>query len=205
MSAGQMSSSPGRPDLGRALMLDFPQRIAVYDTYAEAEKAVDYLADNEFPVGNLCIVGTDLKTIERVQGRKTWQGVLLQGLMSGLFTGALIGLMLSMFTEGGMLDMMLVGLGLGAAFGIVNGGLIHSLSGGRRDFNSITQTIASRYEVLGEHKVAARAREMLLGMPGERARQWSGNSGVVTGHDASAGHQPTPNHPHDQAGSSSAR
>ena len=34
-----------------------------------AQKAVDYLADNEFPVENCLIVGTDLKQMERVTGR----------------------------------------------------------------------------------------------------------------------------------------
>jgi hypothetical protein len=32
----------------------------------------------------------------------------------------------------------------------------------------VTQTIATKYEVLCEHKVAAQAREMLQGMPGAR-------------------------------------
>ena len=40
---------------------------------------------------------------------------------------------------------------------------------GRRDFTSVTQTVATKYEVLCEHKVAARAREMLLQAPGARA------------------------------------
>ena len=40
---------------------------------------------------------------------------------------------------------------------------------GRRDFISVTQTVATKYEVLCEHKVAAQAREMLLQLPGARA------------------------------------
>jgi hypothetical protein len=40
---------------------------------------------------------------------------------------------------------------------------------GKRDFTSVTQTVATRYEVLCEHKVAAHAREMLLQLPGARA------------------------------------
>ena len=43
------------------------------------------------------------------------------------------------------------------------------MSRGKRDFTSVTQTVATRYEVLCEHKVAARAREMLQQMPGARA------------------------------------
>lgn len=33
----------------------------------------------------------------------------------------------------------------------------------------MTQTVATKYEVLCEHKVAAQAREMLLQAPGARA------------------------------------
>ena len=43
------------------------------------------------------------------------------------------------------------------------------MSGGKRDFTSVTQTVATKYEVLCEHKVAAQAREMLLRLPGARA------------------------------------
>ena len=45
--------------------------MGIYTTYAEAQKAVDYLADEHFDVQNLAIVGTDLKSIERVLGRRT--------------------------------------------------------------------------------------------------------------------------------------
>lgn len=191
-------STTGRPDLRRALMLEYPQHIAVYETYAEAEKAVDYLADNDFPVSNLCIVGTDLKTIERVQGRRTWGSVMLAGLVSGIFTGVFIGLMLGLFSSGGMTQMLLVGIVLGAAFGILQAAVGHGVTRGQRDFNSITQTVASRYEVLGEHRVAQRARDMLSQMPGERARLWNaGGSGLLPPADRPSPQQ-TPTRPEDQ-------
>jgi len=57
-------------------------------------------------------------------------------------------------------------------FGVVSSAIGHALSGGHRDFNSISLTVASKYEVLGEHKVAAQARELLTTMPGQRAAQF---------------------------------
>jgi hypothetical protein len=51
--------------------LKFPQSVGIYQTYADAQKAVDYLADERFDVQNLAIVGTDLKSVERVLGRRT--------------------------------------------------------------------------------------------------------------------------------------
>lgn len=176
MTTPAAAAAMGRPDLGQALMLEFPQSVAVYDTYADAQKAVDFLADNEFPVANLAIVGTDLKTFERVTGRRTWGTVIGQGAMSGIFMGLLVGIMLSLFVPGGLLVMLLTGIVFGIGFGILNAALSYGLSRGRRDFQSVTQTMASRYEVLGEHKVAQRARDLLREMPGERARAWNGGA-----------------------------
>jgi hypothetical protein len=45
---------------------------------------------------------------------------------------------------------------------------------GRRDFSSVSVTIATRYEVLVEHKHAARARELLATMPGARRAAFGG-------------------------------
>ncbi|WP_235997677.1 general stress protein [Aestuariimicrobium ganziense] len=162
----------GRPTLTSLLTLKYPQSIIVLDSYDEASKAVDFLADQKFPVDQLCIVGTDLKTIERVTGRKTWGSVLLQGATSGVFMGLLVGLMLSLFTQGSMLAMILAGVVFGVLFGAVSSAMGYAMSGGKRDFNSIAQTVATKYEVLGEHKVAAQARELLTQMPGQRAKMF---------------------------------
>lgn len=200
MSTPAAAAAMGRPDLGKALMLEFPQSVAVYDTYADAQKAVDFLADHEFPVANLAIVGTDLKTFERVTGRRTWGTVIAQGALSGVFMGLLVGVMLSLFVPGGLVAMLLTGLVFGVGFGILNAAISYGLSGGRRDFQSVTQTMASRYEVLGEHKVAQQARGLLREMPGERARQWNGGqTGVVNDQPSvttvSAPSQPTGSQP----------
>ena len=53
------------------------QTIASFPDYAEAQRAVDYLSDNGFPVENITIVGSDLKQVERVLGRLTkWKAAL---------------------------------------------------------------------------------------------------------------------------------
>ena len=59
------------------LALEFPQSLAVYDDYAAAQKAVDFLADHHFPVQNCMIVGTELKQVERITGRLTTGRVAL--------------------------------------------------------------------------------------------------------------------------------
>lgn len=154
--------------MSRLMQLDFPQHVAEYPTYEEAQAAVDFLADSKFPVQNLLIVGTNLRLLERVTGRRTWGSVLGQGLISGITTGLMVGLMLMVFLQGDMV-MLFVGLGMGMLFGLLAAGLGQAMSGGKRDFNSAKQTVATRYEVLAEHKVAQQARELLSERPGARA------------------------------------
>jgi hypothetical protein len=148
------------------LKLAFPQSLAVYDDYAAAQKAVDFLADQKFPVEQCMIVGTDLKRIERITGRLTSGRVALAGLLSGLWLGLFVGLIFSLFTEEDALGVILSTLLLGALFGVVWSLLGYAFTRGQRDFSSVTQVVATRYEVLVEHKVAAQARELLAGLPG---------------------------------------
>ncbi|MEP9363385.1 general stress protein [Nocardioides sp. CN2-186] len=159
MNAGVPGASP--------LKLEFPQSLAVYDDYAAAQKTVDFLSDNEFPVQHLMIVGTDLKRVERITGRLTYGRVALGGLLSGVWLGLFIGLIFSFFTtDNSVLGVIVSCMAIGAAFGVVWAILGYALTRGQRDFSSITQVVATRYEVLVEHKVAAEARELLAKLPG---------------------------------------
>jgi hypothetical protein len=150
--------------------LQFPQSVGVYNSYEDAQKAVDYLADQKFEVQNLAIVGTDLKSVERVLGRRNWGTVITQGMQSGISTGLLVALVMLIFTRPqSFLLLLVVALAIGIALGIGFSAAGYAMSRGKRDFTSITQTVATKYEVLCEHKVAAQAREVLQGMPGARA------------------------------------
>lgn len=52
-------------------ILEYPRSVGVYDDYLQAQRVVDYLSDQQFPVQNIALVGTDLKSVERVTGRLT--------------------------------------------------------------------------------------------------------------------------------------
>jgi hypothetical protein len=150
--------------------LQFPQSVGIYNSYADAQKAVDYLADEKFEVQNLAIVGTELKSVERVLGRRNWGTVITQGMQSGISTGLLVALVMLIFAQpGSFLLLLAVSLAIGIALGVGFSAAAYAMSRGKRDFTSITQTVATKYEVLCEHKVAAQAREMLQRMPGARA------------------------------------
>jgi hypothetical protein len=160
-----MSLPTGLPG-ANPLRLEFPQSLAVYDDYAAAQKAVDFLSDNKFPVEQMMIVGTDLKRVERITGRLTTGRVALGGVLSGLWFGLFIGLIFSFFVNENILAMIVSTMLLGAVFFAVAALITYALSRGQRDFSSVTQVVATRYEVLVEHKVAAQARELLAKLPG---------------------------------------
>ena len=144
--------------------------VASYATYEEAQRAVDFAADRRFPVERLAIVAGDLRLVEQVTGREGYGTAALNGAASGAITGVFIGFILGLFslltplTSG--VTLALWGLVIGAVVGALVGLLVHVLAGGRRDFSSVSQIVATRYEVLVEHKHAAQGRELLARMPG---------------------------------------
>ncbi|TQM97508.1 hypothetical protein FB476_2421 [Ornithinimicrobium humiphilum] len=159
------ASTPGRP--GPVLALDYPMSLGVFDTYEEAQAVVDYLSDEEFPVDQCMIVGTDLKQVERVTGRLTTGRVAVGGLLSGVWLGLFVGLIFALFAPSGDALMTVVGsLFFGAFFGLVWALLGYSMTRGRRDFVSVSQVVATRYEVLTEHKLVEQARDLLDRRPG---------------------------------------
>ena len=138
----------------------------MYDDYAAAQKAVDFLSDKEFPVQNCMIVGTDLKRVERITGRLTTGRVALGGLISGVWLGLFIGLVFALFTDERVLGVIISTVVIGALFGVIWALVGYALTRGQRDFSSVTSVVATKYEVLVEHKVAAQARELLAQLPG---------------------------------------
>ena len=148
------------------LGLDFPQSLAVYDDYAAAQKAVDFLSDNKFPVEQCMIVGTDLKRIERITGRLTTGRVAAGGLLSGIWLGLFVGLIFTLFTDESVWGVLLSTIAIGALFGVIWALVGYAFTRGQRDFSSVTQVVATKYEVLVEHKSVAQARELLAKLPG---------------------------------------
>ncbi|MDQ1288006.1 MAG: hypothetical protein QG622_1571, partial [Actinomycetota bacterium] len=151
---------------GRLVMPTLPkgEPVARYDTYLEAQRAVDFLSDNEFPVKEVTIVGTGLQMVERVTGRLTYPRVALAGAASGAWFGLIFGIVLSLFggTEGAVVAGPLFGAAAGVMFSIFS----YALTGGRRDFTSASQIVASEYAVLCFDEHVGAARQLLQRLPG---------------------------------------
>ena len=155
---GPARTAPGLPNLPTP-PTGWP--VGSYATYEEAQRAVDHLADSDFPVRDVTIVGVDLMLVERVIGRLTWGRVLVSGAASGAWFGLFVGLLLSLFSPAGTFSPILVGLASGVVFGLVFAAVGYGATRGRRDFTSASQMVAGRYDVLCQPRNAEKARELL--------------------------------------------
>ncbi|MDT8909411.1 general stress protein [Amycolatopsis sp. PS_44_ISF1] len=135
--------------------------IGSYRTYGEAQRAVDFLAEGEFPVTDVTIVGVDLMLVERVIGRMSWGRALAAGAVSGAWFGLFAGLLLGLFVNQGFPLQLLSGLALGVLAGLLFSAIGYGLSRGRRDFSSASQLVAGRYDVLCQPRTAEQGRELL--------------------------------------------
>ncbi|GAB2974362.1 magnesium transporter [Amycolatopsis acidiphila] len=159
-------SSSGRPAQGLPRTPTPPSGwpIGSYSTYAEAQRAVEHLADSDFAVEDVTIVGVDLMLVERVIGRLSWGKVLGTGAISGAWFGLFVGILLGLFSGGGPgihYQPVLVGLISGMLFGVVFAGISYASTRGRRDFSSSSQLVAGRYDVLCQPRNAEQGRTLL--------------------------------------------
>ena len=138
-------------------------QVASFDSYEQAQAAVDHLSDQKFPVENVTIIGTDLRMVEKVTGRLSRGRAIGAGAAGGAWWGLFVGLLLGIFsTDGsGWIGSVLSGLLVGLVFGAIFGGIGYSAMGGRRDFVSTSRIVAGRYDVLCNPAHAEEARAHL--------------------------------------------
>jgi len=141
------------------------ETVASYGTYGEAQKAVDHLAQSQFPVQHVTIVGSDLKSVERVLRRLSYPSVALGGFASGAWFGLFVGLIFTLFSSSEV-GLMIPAVLFGGAFGLLFSIITYSLTRGRRDFTSSSQIVASSYAVLCAPEHAGRARQLLVAVGG---------------------------------------
>ncbi|MFF5651354.1 general stress protein [Streptomyces collinus] len=150
-------------------MTEQPRRpVTTYETYQEAERAVDHLSDQGFPVERVAIIGQDVRLVEQVVGRMDYGRAALHGAASGALPGALIGWLFGLVDwVDPLVSALLValyGLIFGAIVGALFGLLLYALQGGRRDFASVRSMEPSRYDVVVDEAVADEAVRLLGGL-----------------------------------------
>jgi hypothetical protein len=139
--------------------------VASFESYEEAERAVDRLADLGFPVERVTIVGRGVKLVERITGRVTAGHAALQGALAGAVTGALIGWLFGVFNWFQPLVhtlwLTIDGFWFGGLAGALIALLAHAATRGRRDFASMRALEADRYEIVVDDGVAGEAERLL--------------------------------------------
>jgi hypothetical protein len=124
--------------------------LMTFNSYEDAVRAVDALADAHFPVQHVTIVGRGVRTVEDVTGRFG----PIRAIVSAASLGALIGLFFGLLFDwwGAVTPevdwgwLALLGLAYGAIAGVVVAALMQA-AGGRRDFSSVRTLDADHYEL----------------------------------------------------------
>ncbi|GAA0923506.1 general stress protein [Pseudonocardia zijingensis] len=162
---GRISGRPWSPGSPESASQWARRTVAAYNDYEQAERAVDRLADLDFPVERVAIIGQDMQTVEQVTGRMTYPLAAWRGALSGAVPGALIGWIFGIFDWvnpliTGLL-LALYGLVIGAVIGAIIDLIIYAMQRGRRDFASVTIMSPKRYEVVVDDEVADEAARLL--------------------------------------------
>ncbi|MCS6569199.1 ECF transporter S component [Curtobacterium flaccumfaciens pv. flaccumfaciens] len=181
--------------------------LGTYDSYPDAQRVVAKLAEADFPVNQLSIVGNDLKTVERVTGKMTYGRAAIAGALSGLWLGIFFGIVLTLFSPsaGGLI---LAAAIIGAAFGMLYGIVSFAITKRQRDFTSVHQVLATNYQIVVNPQLTGQAQR-ILGEHGatpsthwndapQQQQQWSpGPGGVPPQQQSPYGGHATP---HQQPG-----
>ncbi len=144
--------------------------VATYGSYLEAQRAVDYLSDHNFPVQRAAIVAEGIRLVEQVTGRLNYGRAILNGALSGASTGLFVALLLGFLgflgpaAGAAILSLALYGLIFGAILGAVLGLVGYAVTGGQRDFTSISGMQAERFVVMVDAEVADDATRLLASL-----------------------------------------
>lgn len=135
--------------------------VTTYPEYGDAQRAVDFLSDNKFPVEHAAIVGTNLRMVEQVLGRMTTGRATLYGAAGGAWFGLFIGLLFGIFVPTNWLAVVLTAVVIAAIWGAIFGAIAHAMTRGKRDFTSSRSLQAGEYAVSVSAEYADQARQVL--------------------------------------------
>lgn len=107
-------------------------------TAGAGEGPENQLATADFPVNELEIVGSGLRSVERVTGRMTVNRAVASGVGSGAWAGLFVGLLVGLFTGGAVwVGLVVGGLLIGAVWGALLAVGLRWMSRGHHNFSSL--------------------------------------------------------------------
>jgi hypothetical protein len=140
---------------------DLGQTVASFPTYERAQKAVSTLIAGEIPAKDIAIVGQGLRSIERVTGRLGYAAAARSGAINGVLLGLLFSAILVIGTPSVPIQAFVGVLFVGIAIGMLLSIVTYSFIRRRRDFASVMQVVAEKYEVTVAAGSVQRARQVL--------------------------------------------
>lgn len=159
-----MSMFAQRPGAGRD---EVGEKVASFPTYEQAQGAVSSLIGAEVPARDIVIVGSGLRSIERITGKLGYATAARSGALNGLMLGLLFAFIFVLGTPtvqiSAFVGVLLVGMALGMLLSLGT----YSIVRRRRDFASVMQVTADHYDVCVAAGSVQKARGV-LGTSGAR-------------------------------------
>ena len=137
------------------------QVVASFATYEAAQKAVSTLIAADIPARDIAIVGQGLRSIERITGRLGYASAARTGAINGVLLGLLFSAILVLGSPTVPIQAFVGVLFVGVAIGMLMSIIAFALVRRRRDFASVMQVLADRYEVSVADGSVQRARQVL--------------------------------------------
>lgn len=127
--------------------------VAEFKQYDEAVSFVETLIKNDFPAGLIAIVGSDLRSVERVRGKLNYGRVAISGLTTGAWIGLIVGVLLGGASgttdpsQAGAVQSVWSSALIGAGIGMLINVIRFSLAKRKRGFISQSSMVASKYQI----------------------------------------------------------
>lgn len=133
--------------------------VASFAKYPEAVDAVDALIRHDFPAPLVSIVGSNLRSVERVRSRLSYSRIAIRGLITGSWVGLLYWLVFggssgqtsgttaataAEIASASLLPSIIIGAGVGMLFSVIR----FSLQRRNHEFLSMQTLVASNYDVV---------------------------------------------------------
>ncbi len=137
------------------------EKIAEYATYQAAQEAVSKLIQSDIPAREIAIVGHGLRSVETVTGRLGYAAAARSGAINGILLGLLFSAIFVLGTPNAAIQLFIGVMFVGIAVGMLLSLVMYALLRRRRDYTSVTQVLADRYEITVLATSIHRAREVL--------------------------------------------
>lgn len=137
------------------------EKIADFPTYQGAQKAVSQLIEADIPARDIAIVGYGLRSVETITGRLGYAAAARSGAINGILLGLLFSAIFVLGTPDAAIQLFIGVMLVGIALGMLLSLIMYSILRRRRDYTSVTQVLADRYEVTVLPRNIHRARETI--------------------------------------------